>query len=554
MKSGKCITNSVFGYTYARMVLCCAVFWCFFTLSVTPCPESPVLSVSFGVGEAAAKPKKVSTKKSTRSAPSQRRQASIVVEADTGRILHEANIDAQVYPASLTKMMTLYLTFNALADGRIRLSDRAVISTKAARQKPTKIGLPPGASIRIDDAILALITKSANDVSIALAEKLAGSESAFVKRMNKASRSLGMSRTRFQNPNGLPDPNQTTSARDMALLSIALIRDHPRYYRYFATREFMFRGESIHNHNRLLDEYDGLDGIKTGYINASGFNLAASAKRGGRRIVGVVFGGESWQSRNATMARLLDTGFERVRTTPTTRTAYLFNAENKPVQVAKTMGDEQPSYDPAPTYVEPAPHTTQTYTGSASGTLPVPSAKPDTGVAINMPENKPAAPVMQARSAPTEAGYAPVRSQPKPGRVVQMRPVGAQGAQVGETAQIMQLTVPGKRSVALPPPTPQPVQPAQQNSVIDRYAQEPSYQPQTSWLVQIGAYPALDQAQMAIVRAQGRMPPELQRGSRVLTLVDSMGQTLYSARLGSYTAEEAQTACQYLPSCVVLSE
>jgi D-alanyl-D-alanine carboxypeptidase len=237
--------------------------------------------------------------------------AAIVMDADTGRILHAVNEDERNFPASLTKMMTLYVAFDAINAGRLRLNDRVEISTRAAAQAPSKIGLPPGATIRAEDAILALVTKSANDISVALAEHIGGNEATFVDMMNQRARQLGMASTTFRNPHGLPNPDQRSTARDLALLSRALIHNHGRHYAYFSREEFAFNGSTHANHNRLMARFEGMDGIKTGFIRASGFNLAASAVRDGRRLIGVVMGGESARSRDDHMADLLERAFAR---------------------------------------------------------------------------------------------------------------------------------------------------------------------------------------------------------------------------------------------------
>ena len=241
-----------------------------------------------------------------------RENESIVIDAETGRILSEMNADAITYPASLTKMMTLYLTFEALNAGRLRLDQYLPVSTEAASKSPTKLHLVPGDSVQVHDLILGIVTKSANDAAAVLAEGLAGSEPAFADRMTAKARQLGMTSTIYRNASGLPDPEQRTTARDVAQLALALYHDFPREYRYFATREFFFRGRVILTHNHLLDWYEGADGIKTGYIGASGFNLAASAVRNGHRLIGVVMGGASAGSRDREMAALLDQGFSEV--------------------------------------------------------------------------------------------------------------------------------------------------------------------------------------------------------------------------------------------------
>ena len=237
---------------------------------------------------------------------------SIMIDAETGQVLSQVNADAITYPASLTKMMTLYLTFEALNAGRVRLDQYLPISYEAASRAPTKLGLRPGESIAVQDLILGLITRSANDAASVLAEGLGGSEWAFAEQMSRKARELGMTSTVYRNASGLPNPDQYTTARDQAQLALSLYRDFPREYRYFATRQFYFRGSVIHNHNHLLDWYEGADGIKTGYIGASGFNLAASAVRNGHRLIGVIMGGPSAGTRDREMAALLDRGFEEV--------------------------------------------------------------------------------------------------------------------------------------------------------------------------------------------------------------------------------------------------
>jgi D-alanyl-D-alanine carboxypeptidase len=235
--------------------------------------------------------------------------ASIVLDADTGRVLQSSDADSVKYPASLTKVMTLYLTFEALKKGQIRLNDRFTVSAEAAEMPPTKLGLIPGETIRVEDAILALVTKSANDAAAVVAENLAGSEPRFAEMMTRKAQKLGMSDTRFRNASGLPDENQVTTARDMATLALAVMRDFPEYYPYFSRESFTFRGRTHHNHNRLLGNYKGADGIKTGSLRASGFNLIASSKRDGARIIGVVLGGKSTASRDKAMSNLLDRAF-----------------------------------------------------------------------------------------------------------------------------------------------------------------------------------------------------------------------------------------------------
>jgi D-alanyl-D-alanine carboxypeptidase len=246
------------------------------------------------------------------------KHASIVIDAETGAVLHASHADDENYPASLTKMMTLYLAFEALEQGRIKLDTRFSVSKHAAAQAPSKLGLHPGETIAVKDIILALVTKSANDAAVVMAEGLAGSEPAFAQRMTQQAHALGMASTTFRNASGLPNAEQVTTARDIAKLSQALLKRFPQYYAYFSTEDFAYKGVVYHNHNKLMQGFDGMDGIKTGFIRASGFNLAASAVRDRRRLIGVVMGGQSARSRDLHMAELLEDAFAgRKSPTPT---------------------------------------------------------------------------------------------------------------------------------------------------------------------------------------------------------------------------------------------
>lgn len=243
-------------------------------------------------------------------APAQAKYASIVIDAQTGAVLHESHADDRNHPASLTKMMTLFLAFDALDHGRLDLNQRLAVSQHAENQSPSKLGLRAGDSIRVEDAILGLVTKSANDAAVVLAEALGGSEARFGALMTQRSREIGMTKSVFHNASGLPNPDQWTSARDMAILARALIYNHGKHYHYFSRRSFTYNGHVHQNHNHLMKRYEGMDGIKTGFIQASGFNLTASAVRNNRRLVGVVLGGPSRFWRDDHMADLLDDAFE----------------------------------------------------------------------------------------------------------------------------------------------------------------------------------------------------------------------------------------------------
>ncbi len=240
------------------------------------------------------------------------RYAAIVVEVESGDVLSEANADTRNHPASLTKMMTLYMLFEALRDGRVKPDQDLKVSRRAEGMPNSKLGLKRGETITVDDAILALITKSANDVAVVVAESLAESEIQFAQMMSAKAKELGMTRTTFRNASGLYNRRQLSTARDMATLARALIRDFPERYQAFATPSFTRNGRVYRNHNMLLRSYQGADGLKTGYIRASGYNLVASARRDGVRLVAVVFGGKSAKRRDRQVAQLLDRGFSQL--------------------------------------------------------------------------------------------------------------------------------------------------------------------------------------------------------------------------------------------------
>lgn len=242
------------------------------------------------------------------------RYASIVVEADTGRILHSTNAETKNYPASLTKIMTIFMTFEALKSGKLKPDQALPISRVAEGRSPSKLGLRRGETITVDDAIKALVTKSANDVATVLAEAMGGTERKFADMMTERARALGMKDTTFKNASGLPNRAQLSTARDMAILARAVLYGHPKMYHHFSRTSFTYKGRTYKTHNRLMSRYRGMDGIKTGYIRASGFNLVASATRGGKRLIAVVFGGKTSKIRDRHVANLLDKGFAEFQT------------------------------------------------------------------------------------------------------------------------------------------------------------------------------------------------------------------------------------------------
>ncbi|WP_200340742.1 serine hydrolase [Rhodovibrio sodomensis] len=239
-------------------------------------------------------------------------RAWIVVDAASGAVIEAHRPQMQHYPASLTKMMTLYMVFDALAAGELQLDEKMYVSPHAQEMPPTELGLHAGDRITVETAIKALVTKSANDAAVVIAEHLAGTEWDFAMDMTATARRLGLDDTKFRNASGLPHPYQVTTAEDMAQLARALIDDFPGYYKYFSIERMRYQGRVYRNHNNLLGRYDGVDGIKTGYIDASGYNLVASAKRNGRRVIAVALGGRSPAARDRRVAHLLDAGFKQL--------------------------------------------------------------------------------------------------------------------------------------------------------------------------------------------------------------------------------------------------
>ena len=236
--------------------------------------------------------------------------AAVMIDSNTGEVLYARQADAQRYPASITKVMTLYVAFEELRVGNIRESDKIRISSFAASQPPSKLGLRPGSTISVREAMGVIATRSANDIAVALAEFISGSQADFARRMTSEARRLGMSRTTFLNASGLPNPGHVTTARDIATLSRALIRDFPKRYSLFSLSSFEYEGQQIDNHNHLLRTAPGVDGIKTGYTAAAGFTLAASAAHDGVRLIAVVLGGPNRMMRDNNVTELLDTGFD----------------------------------------------------------------------------------------------------------------------------------------------------------------------------------------------------------------------------------------------------
>ncbi|MER8743834.1 D-alanyl-D-alanine carboxypeptidase [Mesorhizobium sp. M1004] len=413
------------------------------------------------------------------------RSSAIVVDAKTGKVLYSSDANGRRYPASLTKMMTLYLTFEAMAKGRISRNTPVPFSAKAAAEPPTKLGVKAGGAVSVETAILSMVTKSANDSATALGELLGGSESNFARMMTAKARALGMDGTVFRNANGLPDPGQFTTAHDMAMLGIALREHYPQYYGYFSQRSFLYGRQRINGHNRLLGRIKGVDGIKTGYTRASGFNLVSSVSDGNRRLVAVVMGGTSGRSRDNQMAGLIN--------------AYMPRASTRGggALVAKAGGDN-PAKALAKVFLPKHDDPTSADEQSAEGQ----SADEQTVAAVEEP-----APVVKTRKVKTVIVTAP--------KV--------------ETAQIV-------AAYAEPTPvSPQAVDPVNTASVP------------AGWAVQVASSPKQSEAQAFLDKTAKLAPKVLGAASGFTVAFEKDGETYYRARFGGFRSKDAAwNACNAL--------
>lgn len=320
--------------------------------------------------------------------------ASIIVDGNSGATLTSNNADSLRHPASLTKIMTLYLLFERLESGKMSLDSEMPVSQHASQQAPTKLGLRPGQTLRVEDAIKGLVTRSANDAAVVIAEAIAGDEDDFAKLMTRKARALGMTRTVYRNASGLPDDEQVTTARDQSVLGRAVQDRFPRYYRYFSTSAFVYKGRSIRNHNRLLGSVEGVDGIKTGYTRASGFNLVTSMRRGNRHLIGVVLGGRSGGARDAAMRNLLAANLDKGATRRTVAAITERNPAEANAEVAEDRAISRP-----------------TRTVQVGGAVQTASAEPDS---VPMPAVRSAPPAAPTRSvfAGATAAFPPARQEP----------------------------------------------------------------------------------------------------------------------------------------------
>jgi D-alanyl-D-alanine carboxypeptidase len=369
--------------------------------------------------------------------------SSIIVDANSGSTLASTSPDGVRHPASLTKIMTLYLLFERLDAGKLKLDTEMSVSEHASDQAPTKLGLRPGQTIRVEDAIKGLVTRSANDAAVVIAEAIGGDEDSFAKLMTRKARALGMSRTTYRNASGLPDDEQVTSARDQATLGRAIQERFPRYYRYFSTLTFNYHGQSIRNHNRLLGEVEGVDGIKTGYTRASGFNLVTSMRRGNRHLVGVVMGGRSGSSRDTIMRGLLAENLDKASNTHTAAAIVERNSaesntdaadgepQSRPTQMVQVQGAVQALTDPAPPARATAASRVAAAIAEATAAVPPAPAKFDAAKSESIKSESVKSESSKSEPAPLTSGVIQSRQMTViPGSSEPMKPVKVKTVQV----------------------------------------------------------------------------------------------------------------------------
>ncbi|AND90363.1 D-alanyl-D-alanine carboxypeptidase [Bradyrhizobium diazoefficiens] len=353
--------------------------------------------------------------------------ASIIVDGNSGSVLQATSPDGIRHPASLTKIMTLYLLFERLESGKMKLDTEMPVSQHAADQDPTKLNLRAGQTIRVEDAIKGLVTRSANDAAVVIAEAIAGDEDDFAQMMTRKARSLGMSKTVYRNANGLPNDEQVTTARDQATLGRAIQERFPRYYRYFATSTFNWRGQSIRNHNHLLGSVEGVDGIKTGYTRASGFNLVTSMRRGNRHLIGVVLGGRSGGSRDAIMRNLLAENLDKGATSHTVAAVTERSGADAAAEVADASDTPARTAPQVQAAAAPAPEAAPSRLASRLSTLAAATA------AMPPAQPKPEARPTESKIEPAPLTNGVISSQPLsiiPGSSEPMKPVRVKTVQV----------------------------------------------------------------------------------------------------------------------------
>jgi D-alanyl-D-alanine carboxypeptidase len=514
------------------------------------------------------------------------RYAAIVVDANTGDVLHDASADSVRHPASLTKIMTLYLLFERLEAGRLTLESKMTVSEHATEQAPTKLGLKVGQTLAVEDAIKALVTKSANDAAVVIAEALGGSEEEFAKAMTRKARALGMSRTLYKNASGLPDDEQVTTARDQALLAMAIQDRYPKYYRYFATSSFAWRGVAFRNHNRLLGKVEGVDGIKTGYTRASGFNLVTSVKRGKRHLVAVVLGGRSGGARDARMRELIEAHVgegainrtaPRIAEAPEVAPAKarVASAEKiaapapaparEPAPVAQKQQDapKQDSVTTAaipPARPAPAPGSTDPIKPNLVKTLTVKASASQTAALAPVSLLSPM-PVTSQTHAALGSRSEPELPPPPPGAkpgvlgVLSTQAVAAPVAApiAAPAAPVAPVAAPKSQPVYASASAPAaaisaaaPIPAVQAPAAPTALAISSESKPRSGWIVQVGAYEDIAEAREKLVAAKAKAANLLRSGDPFTEPVVKGDKTLYRARFAGLKQDQAEAVCREL--------
>jgi D-alanyl-D-alanine carboxypeptidase len=481
--------------------------------------------------------------------------ASMVVDGNTGAVLEESNPDAPRHPASLTKVMTLYLLFDRLDAGKLRLESPLTVSEHAAEQAPTKLGLKPGQTISVEDAIKGIVTRSANDAAVVIAENLGGSEQAFAKLMTQKARALGMSRTTYVNASGLPDDAQITTARDQALLGRAIQDRFPRYYRFFSTTSFVFRGETIRGHDHLLGTVPGVDGIKTGFTDASGFNLLTSVHRDGRYLVGVVLGGRSASERDAHMRALIAAN---IRLAAARRTAPTVAVQAEPKSEPQT-GFAKPSArefasimpparpDPTP----PANAHAHTVVGSSDPIRPLVVRTITYHTVTVRSSSMKAMPVLVPVTEPAHpaAAQPPAQAQARPLPAETPRTIVASA----EPAPVAAPAPPKIEPAPIEPAKPAPVK----STAVNPAPQTPPHA-HGGWVIQIGAYGGEDEARQHLNEAKSKLHTKFASADPFTERVQKGDTTFYRARFAGFDKSTAEAACRQLKrsdfACMALKD
>jgi D-alanyl-D-alanine carboxypeptidase len=460
--------------------------------------------------------------------------ASIVVDGNTGQVLQASNPDAPRHPASLTKIMTLYLLFERLDAGKIKLDTPLKISEHASDQDPTKLDLKPGQTIPVEDAIKGVVTRSANDAAVVIAESIGGSEDEFAKLMTQKARALGMSRTTYVNASGLPNDDQVTTARDQALLGRAIQDRFPRYYKYFSLPAFVYHGVPIRNHDHLLGSVEGVDGIKTGFTRASGFNLVTSVHRDGRYVVAVVLGGRSSFQRDALMRELIGAHIKEAslqRTAPAIAEQAAPRDETQPAAVTKASTVSRA--DPTPT----ATVSTRVAAGTNDPIQPL----------LVKTVSYRIAPVQAAGLAPMPALVAAPAPQPEAPRVVVASADTVPPVTIPAVKSDPIKAEPAKADIAKPevataaPASAEPVKAEPAKS-------EPPAQIRArgGWLIQIGAYPGEDEAKQHLSAARSKVHDKLAAADPFTERVLKGDKALYRARFAGFDKATADATCKQL--------